>query len=177
MCVVKESFGQTNDGQGVDVFVFSNANGVKVKVINYGATIVSVVAPDRAGNLADVVLGFDDIAGYQRTDNPYFGACCGRYANRIAYGKFSLDSKEVKRAGLDYWDKVTLSVWDSFDEFKYNMAYIAMYSPRPGAQSFRWIDDIPKELKRVCITPIGVPKEWPSKKKNDLESFIVKENF
>ncbi len=95
MRVVKEVFGQTSDGQNVDVFVFENAGGMRVKVINYGATIVSVEVPDRAGNLADVVLGFDDMAGYQGADNPYFGACCGRYANRIAKGKFTL-------AGVEY---------------------------------------------------------------------------
>ncbi|MEN7973980.1 MAG: aldose epimerase family protein [Verrucomicrobiota bacterium] len=90
MSVVKESFGQTNDGQTVDAFVLGNAKGIKVTVINYGATIVSIEAPDRSGNAVDVVLGFDDMAGYQSADNPYFGACCGRYANRIANGKFML---------------------------------------------------------------------------------------
>ncbi|MEN8255200.1 MAG: aldose epimerase family protein [Verrucomicrobiota bacterium] len=98
MSVVKESFGKTKDGQAVEAFVFENANGIKVKVINYGATIVSVEAPDRDGNMADVVLGFDDMAGYQSVDNPYFGACCGRYANRIAAGKFSLDGAEYSFA-------------------------------------------------------------------------------
>lgn len=95
MRVSKESFGQTNDGRPVDAFVLENG-GVRVKVINYGATIVSVEAPDRDGSLADVVLGFDDMAGYQRADNPYFGACCGRYANRIANGRFSLDGVEYQ---------------------------------------------------------------------------------
>ncbi|MCK4564998.1 MAG: galactose mutarotase, partial [Verrucomicrobia bacterium] len=98
MSVVKESFGQTSDGQDVEAFVFTNANGLSVKIINYGATIVSVVAPDRDGNLADVVLAFDDMAGYQSADNPYFGACCGRYANRIAEGRFSLADVEYSLA-------------------------------------------------------------------------------
>ena len=98
MSVVKEPFGQTSDGQDVETFVFVNANGLSVKVINYGATVVSVEAPDRDGNLVDVVLGFDDMAGYQSADNPYFGACCGRYANRIAKGRFSLDGVEYALA-------------------------------------------------------------------------------
>jgi aldose 1-epimerase len=91
MGVIKESFGKTNDGRDVVLFVLTNSNGLKVKVTNYGATIVSIEVPDRDGSLADVVLGFDDMAGYQSAANPYFGACCGRVANRIARGKFSID--------------------------------------------------------------------------------------
>lgn len=95
MNIVKEPFGRTHDGQAVDAFIFENASGVKLKIMNYGATIVSVETPDRDGAMADVVLGFDDMAGFQSLENPYFGACCGRYANRIANGTFSI-------AGSDY---------------------------------------------------------------------------
>jgi len=98
MGIVKESFGQTNDGQAVAAFILENAKGLKAKVINYGATIVSIEAPDRNGNPADVVCGFDNMAGYQSADNPYFGACCGRFANRIAKGRFSLDGVEYRLA-------------------------------------------------------------------------------
>ncbi|VGO16944.1 Aldose 1-epimerase [Pontiella desulfatans] len=98
MGIVKESFGQTNDGQAVDAFVLENAKGMKAKVINYGATIVSIEAPDKDGKVADVVCGFDDMAGYQSDANPYFGACCGRYANRMAEGKFSIDGVEYTLA-------------------------------------------------------------------------------
>ena len=120
MSVVKESFGKTNDGLNVEAFVFTNGNGLTAKVINYGGTIVSVEVPDRDGNLTDVVLGFDDIAGYQGTDNPYFGACCGRYANRIAKGRLSIDGVDYQLAtnngenalhgGLIGFDK---KVWDA----------------------------------------------------------------
>jgi len=120
MSIVKESFGKTNDGQEVDAFVFENISGVTVKIINYGATMVSIDAPDRDGVMADVVLGFDDMAGYQSEDNPYFGACCGRYANRIANGKFTVDGSEYSLAinngpnalhgGLVGFDK---KVWDT----------------------------------------------------------------
>lgn len=98
MAVITESFGQTTDGQTVEAFIIENTSGVRVRIINYGAAIVSVEAPDRQGRLADVVLGCDDMAGYQRADNPYFGACCGRYANRIAKGKFTLDDVEYSLA-------------------------------------------------------------------------------
>ena len=95
MSVTREPFGETTDGRPVDAFIFENSRGIKVKLINYGAAIVSVEVPDRHGNMADVVLGFDDMEGYQGADNPFFGACCGRYANRIAGGRFTLD-------GVDY---------------------------------------------------------------------------
>jgi len=120
MGVIKEAFGETNDGLAVDAFVFENAKGVRVKIINYGATIVSIKAPDRDGELADVALGFDDMVGYGGADNPYFGACCGRYANRIGKGKFTLDGIEHSLAinngsnalhgGLVGFDK---KVWDA----------------------------------------------------------------
>ncbi|MEI6891018.1 MAG: aldose epimerase family protein [Pontiella sp.] len=90
MSIVKESFGTTADGQQVDAFLLDNGT-VQVKVINYGATLVSVEAPDSDGNIDDLVCGFDTIEAYQSEANPYFGACCGRFANRIAKGQFSLD--------------------------------------------------------------------------------------
>ena len=98
MSIAKEGFGQTSGGQAIDAFVLGNANGVKAKIINYGATVVSVETPDRNGQVGDVVLGFDDMAGYQSAGNPYFGACCGRYANRIAKGRFSIDGIEYQLA-------------------------------------------------------------------------------
>jgi aldose 1-epimerase len=100
MNIIRESFGQTNDGQSVDAFILENGD-VRVKIINYGATIVSIEAPDRDGNSTDVVLGFDDMAGYQSADNPYFGATCGRFANRIAGGRFSIDGIEYALAAND----------------------------------------------------------------------------
>ncbi|VGO22066.1 aldose epimerase family protein [Pontiella sulfatireligans] len=120
MSITKESFGQTNDGQAVDAFILKSASGVTAKVINYGATLVSVEAPDCDGKLADVVLGFDDMGGYQSAGNPYFGATCGRFANRIANGKFSVDGIEYSLAvnngpnglhgGVVGFDK---KVWDA----------------------------------------------------------------
>ncbi len=98
MAVIKESFGPTADGRDVTKYIFENAGGIKVGVIDYGATIVSIDVPDRDGNRADIVLGFDDIAGYQSPENPYFGATCGRFANRIAKGKFSIDGAEYSLA-------------------------------------------------------------------------------
>jgi aldose 1-epimerase len=91
--VEKTSFGKLPDGGEVDQYTLRNAKGAVAKVITYGATLTELWIPDKSEKSADVVLGFDSLAGYAG-DHPYFGATVGRYANRIAKGKFSLDGKE-----------------------------------------------------------------------------------
>ena len=93
----KESFGRTADGKNVDLFVMKNANGIEVSIATYGGIIVSIKTPDRKGHLDDIVLGFSKLDGYLK-GHPYFGAITGRYANRIAKGRFSLGGKEYKLA-------------------------------------------------------------------------------
>ncbi|MYB52613.1 MAG: galactose mutarotase [Acidobacteriia bacterium] len=78
------------DGQPVTLFTLTNASGANVGIIEYGGIVVSLNVPDRDGNLGDVVLGFDTLDAYV-ADTPYFGAITGRYANRIAGGKFEID--------------------------------------------------------------------------------------
>lgn len=85
-------FGVTTDGQPVTQYTLTNASGMEARVINYGGIITSLRVPDRNGDLADVVLGFDDISGYLG-EHPYFGALIGRYGNRIAGGQFTLDGE------------------------------------------------------------------------------------
>jgi aldose 1-epimerase len=86
----KESFGKTADGQPADLYILRNKNGMEVAITNYGATVVRIKVPDRHGKIEDVVLGYDNLDGYIH-DKAYFGATVGRYANRIAHGKFTLD--------------------------------------------------------------------------------------
>ncbi len=88
-----EPFGQTSDGESVEIFTLSNRTGMNVRIMSRGATIVSLNVPDRAGMMADVVLGFDSVAGYESEGNQYFGCATGRVCNRIAKGKFELDGK------------------------------------------------------------------------------------
>jgi aldose 1-epimerase len=88
--VERAPFGQLPDGRQVDLFTLTNAHGIQVGAMTYGAIITSIQTPDRAGKRADVVLGFDSLAGYV-AGSPYFGAVVGRYANRIARGQFTLD--------------------------------------------------------------------------------------
>jgi aldose 1-epimerase len=95
--IEKSEFGQTADGKPVDLFVLTNANGVKAKVISYGAILTELHVPDRDGKLADVVLGFDTLKEYL-AGHPFFGATVGRVANRVAKGKFELDGKEYTLA-------------------------------------------------------------------------------
>jgi len=86
--IQKHAFGLA-DGQAIDLYVLRNASGMEVSITNYGGAVVSLKVPDRTGKLADVVLGYDDVQGYV-TDKAYFGAIIGRYANRIAHGRFTL---------------------------------------------------------------------------------------
>jgi aldose 1-epimerase len=86
----KQSFGKTEDGQSVDLYILSNKNGMEAAITNYGGTVVSLKVPDRSGKLEDVVLGYDSLDGYAG-GKAYIGATVGRYANRIAHAQFTLD--------------------------------------------------------------------------------------
>jgi aldose 1-epimerase len=90
--VEKQSFGTAPDGQAIDIYTLKNAKGMEARITNFGATLVSLRVPDRAGKFDDVVLGFDSLDGYVNL-NTYYGGLIGRYGNRIAGGKFSLDGK------------------------------------------------------------------------------------
>ncbi|HVQ37209.1 MAG TPA: aldose epimerase family protein, partial [Pyrinomonadaceae bacterium] len=95
--LVKEDFGKLPDGRAVDIYRLTNRNGVEVRITNYGAAVVSLKVPDRAGKFDDVVLGYDSLDGYL-ANSPYIGTVIGRYANRIAKGRFSLNGVEYKLA-------------------------------------------------------------------------------
>lgn len=117
MNIKTESFGQTPDGQAVDLVTMTNPDGIEMRVITFGGIIVSMKTPDRDGKLGDIVLGFDKLDGYTK-EHPYFGAIIGRYGNRIGAGKFTLDGVEYELAvnngpnhlhgGIKGFDKV---VW------------------------------------------------------------------
>ena len=115
--VRKESFGKTSDGQPVDIYTLTNSRGAEAKITNYGGIITSLKVADRNGKLGDVVLGFDNLDAYLK-GGPYFGAIIGRYGNRIAKGRFTLNGHEYTLAvnngenhlhgGIKGFDKV---VW------------------------------------------------------------------
>lgn len=95
--ITKKAFGKTADGKAVDIYTLTNSSGVEAKIMTYGGAVVSLNVPDKNGKLADVVLGFDSIADYE-AHRSFFGALIGRYANRIAKGKFSLGGKQYSLA-------------------------------------------------------------------------------
>ncbi len=117
--VTRALFGATRDGAVVHVFTLTNVNGLEMRAMTYGGIILSLPVPDRDGRLDDIVLGYDDLEGYL-TDSPYFGAIVGRYGNRIANGRFTLDGETHQletndgpnhlHGGLRGFDKV---VWDA----------------------------------------------------------------
>jgi aldose 1-epimerase len=119
--VTVEPFGTTKDGEEVDLYTLTNANGMVVTVMTYGGIVQKVLVPDRNGNLTNVTLGFETLDEYL-AGHPYFGTITGRYANRIARGSFTIEGVTYRLAlnngentlhgGLVGFDKV---VWDAAD--------------------------------------------------------------
>jgi len=109
------------DFSSIKLYKLKNKNGMEVHVTNFGAIITSILVPDRDGKMGDIALGYNDVSGYiNAVDKPYFGAIVGRYGNRIANGKFTIDGEEYTLAtnngpnalhgGVIGFDKV---VWDA----------------------------------------------------------------
>src|SRR5262245_61316547 len=119
MNISKQLFGNTPEGTPVELYTLVNDQGLVAKITNYGGIIVSILAPDQNGKLGDVVLGFETLADYLKP-HPFLGALTGRYANRIAGGKFRLNNVEYTlvqnngpnhlHGGLKGFDKV---VWQA----------------------------------------------------------------
>ena len=98
---VSEPYGKIGE-QEIKQYTITNPNGVIVKILNYGGTITNIIVPDKKGEFGDVVLGFDSLSGYLQKTNPFFGSLVGRYANRIAHAKFTLDGKTYSLAANDH---------------------------------------------------------------------------
>lgn len=138
----KETFGAVQ-GSSVELYTITNAHGVEVRAMNYGGIIVSLRVPDKHGRMDDVVLGFDKFEGYLN-NRPYFGAIIGRYANRIAKARFSVDGvpytlaandgPNCLHAGIKGFDKV---VWkaEPFDNAK-GVGLIFTYTSKDGEEGF-----------------------------------------
>ncbi|MGV8920057.1 MAG: aldose epimerase family protein [Pseudomonas sp.] len=90
------AFGTTADGTAIDKYTLSNSHGMHASIITWGGVLQSLIVPDKNGKADDVVLGFDDVAGYQKNPTVYFGATIGRFGNRIAGGTFKLDGKSYQ---------------------------------------------------------------------------------
>jgi aldose 1-epimerase len=120
--ISKSPFGKTPDGTPVEIYTLRNRNGLEARIMTYGGIVQSLTVPDQNGKMGDIVLGYDNLDGYIKS-SPYFGALIGRYGNRIAKGKFTLDGVEYTLAtnnapnslhgGLKGFDKV---VWTAQPE-------------------------------------------------------------
>lgn len=131
--ISSEPFGTTKDGKAVEIYTMTNDSGASVKFMSYGGVIAEINVPDRNGNLADVVLGFTNIADYE-AKSPFFGGLIGRYANRVAGGKFSLDGTEYTlnlnngantlHGGNKGYDKVVWTV-KALDDSSAELTYLS----------------------------------------------------
>ena len=155
--IEKSSFGTTKDGQAVDLYTLKNVAGMTVKITNFGGIIVSWTAPDKNGKYEDITLGCDSIAGYEK-GVPFFGALVGRYGNRIAKAKFSLEGKTYTLAanngpnhlhgGIKGFDKV---VWSATavegDEPALKLTYVSkdMEEGYPGNLSVEVVYTLQKD--------------------------------
>lgn len=135
-------FGKMPDGQVIHLYTLTNRSGMRVGITNYGARVVSIVVPDRQGKMADVVLGFDNMKGYLGND-PFFGAIVGRYGNRIAKGRFTLDGVTYKlpindgpnslHGGTDGFDK---RVWTGRELSQEHPAVELTYLSKNGEEGY-----------------------------------------
>ncbi len=140
--VTQQPFGSA-DGKPITVYTVRNAKGMEMRAINYGGVILSLKVPDRQGQFADVVLGFDSVAPYE-AKGPYFGAIIGRYGNRIGHAQFTLNGQTYKlpandgpntlHGGTKGFDKV---VWEAqpFDSGK-TRGLVFHYTSADGDQGF-----------------------------------------
>lgn len=128
--IKKASWGKTAAGKAVEIYTLKNSKGAEARIITYGGTVVSLKMPDKNGVFADVVLGYDSLADYEKNQS-YIGALVGRYANRIAHGRFALDGKDYTLAknngenhlhgGLKGFDKVVWTAKPSTDTLGANL--------------------------------------------------------
>lgn len=140
MPILKQHFGSTHDGQPIDCYTLTNRNGLEARIMTYGGILVSLRIPDRQGALADVVLGFDSLAPYL-SEHPYFGALIGRYANRIARGRFRLNNVEYQLAcnngpnhlhgGIAGFDK---KVWQADTEINTDGPQLILHCKSPDGE-------------------------------------------
>ena len=99
--ISEKSFGNF-ENKPVTEYTITNSSGMQASIINYGGTVTSIMTPDKNKMMGDVVLGYSSLDGYLQKGNPYFSSLVGRYGNRIANGKFTLDGKEYTLAGNDH---------------------------------------------------------------------------
>ena len=142
--VSKQSYGKTDGGEAVALYKLRNAHGAEATITNYGGILISLKVPDRNGKFDDVVLGLGDFVSYLSKNSPYLGALIGRYGNRIAKGRFTLNGVEYKLAvnngenhlhgGIKGFDKV---VWTGHEvKTKAGPAVVLTYLSKDGEEGY-----------------------------------------
>lgn len=165
---MRRDFGTTVKGEKASLYIMRNQKGMEIAVSDFGAVLVKVLVPDREGNILDVVLGYDDVSGYE-TDGLYLGATLGRVANRIGGGKFELngktyfltqnDNQNTLHGGTDFYNK---RMWKA-EEADENHITLLLHSPDkdqgfPGAVDIRVTYTLTEE-NEIKIHYHAVPSE------------------
>lgn len=165
----QRSFGKNSKGEAATLYTFENKNGVVMEVSDFGATLYSLLVPDKEGNLCDVVLGYDDPLGYEGPAGTFFGATVGRNANRICKGKYTLNGKEYQldinnngnnlHSGLDFY---SFRIWN-VKEMTENSITFSLHSPNgdqgyPGALDMNVTYTLTED-NAVQIDYYGVPDQ------------------
>jgi aldose 1-epimerase len=141
--LAEEAYGETA-GNKIIQYTLTNPSGMIVKIMNYGATVTHIIVPDKNAVMGDVALGYDSLAGYLQNGNPYMGCIVGRYANRIANAKFTLDGKTYTLAannngntlhgGLKGFDKVSWKAQDINTDSVASIKFI--YDSKDGEEGY-----------------------------------------
>ena len=165
----QRSFGKNSKGEAATLYTFENKNGMVMEVTDFGATLYSLLVPDKEGNLCDVVLGYDDPLGYEGPAGTFFGATVGRNANRICKGKYTLNGKEYQldtnnngnnlHSGLDFY---SFRIWN-VKETTENSITFSLHSPNgdqgyPGALNMDVTYTLTED-NAVQIDYYGVPDQ------------------
>lgn len=165
----QRSFGKNSKGEAATLYTFENENGMVMEVSDFGATLYSLLVPDRGGNLCDVVLGYDEPLGYEGPAGTFFGATVGRNANRICKGKYTLNGKEYQLAqnnngnnlhsGFDFY---SFRIWN-IKETTENSITFSLHSP-DGDQGYPGTLDMDvtytlTDDNAVQIDYRGIPEE------------------
>lgn len=161
MTIEKSDFGKTEAGEPVVMYTLKNAKGVTVKVLNFGGVIYSFEVPDKDGKMVNVSANFETIGEYEK-NRPFFGSLVGRYGNRIAKGKFTLDEKEYTlptnngpnslHGGLKGFDQ---KIWDVTPIWSNNFSGLRLtYTSKDGEEGY------PGTLKCEVVYELTDDNEW-----------------
>ncbi len=142
MKIQRDIFGRTKKGESISVITLENKRGMKARVINYGAILVSLCVPDKNGNMDDVVLGYDDLSGYE-SNGSFFGCTIGRNANRTANAAFVIEGKEYRLEANEGENNLHSSFTEGFHKKVWNYGcgeenneVVLTYDSPAGEQGF-----------------------------------------